>query len=161
MPIMLNGVQGIRACLGLYLGRSDWFEVDLATIRRFESLPDADGGNQVAVFRSDAIPSRVALRLVVHLVQQVYVLENASNVAHHALDCVELLSLPTIGSCVRVDATVKGLRPIGDRWEAQLACVMECDSTTEPVLRADVLLRFKSSLDSSGSNLRLVRSCPL
>ncbi|VXC14486.1 Acyl dehydratase [Burkholderia sp. 8Y] len=158
---MLNGVQGIRACLGLYLGHSDWLEVDPATIKRFESLPDADFGEQADAFGSDVIPSRVALGLVVHLVQQVYVLENASNVAHHAVQCIELLSLPTIGSAVRVGATVKGLRPIGERWEVQLACVMECDATSEPVLRADVLLRFKPRPESSGSNLRLVRSCLL
>jgi hypothetical protein len=154
---MLSGVEGIRACSGFHLGHSDWLEVDHAMLTVFGSLMDerlqgTDGSGEPQV------PCAVVLALMVPLLQEIYVLEDTLNLTLHGIRELHFLSPVPLNSGVRIGATVKVIQPIGEQWEMILACVMECDALHAPILRADVLYRFRSPSVAVVPQLSLCRS---
>ncbi|BBQ01325.1 hypothetical protein BSFA1_64530 (plasmid) [Burkholderia sp. SFA1] len=155
MPVILSGVDGIRACLGIHLGHSDWFEVDQALLDRFDAWTDdrttghIDGANQAFV------PGSVLLALLIPMLQQIYMLEDTLNVALHRIEQVQFVAPVPTGSGLRVGAMVRSVQPAGDHWHLHLECAMECDVLSGPVMRASVLYRFRSAVVAGVPNLSL------
>lgn len=154
---MLSGVEGIRACLGFHLGHGDWMEVDQVTIERFESLTDEFPASHVDERDQGFVPCGVILALLLPMLQEIYVLEDTLNVALHRIEQMQFISPVPTGSGLRVGATVRAVQPVGEHWHLTLECVMECDALAEPVLRANVLYRFRSASVAGMPHLSLCR----
>ncbi|SAL65722.1 MaoC family protein [Caballeronia arvi] len=143
MPIILSGVDGIRACLGFHLGHSDWIEIDQATIERFESLTDDRAAGDSGAADQAFVPCSVMLAMLIPLLQQIYMLEDTLNVTLHGIEQLQFVKPVPTGSGLRVGATVKAVQPAGDHWQLNFECAMECDVLAGPVMRASVLYRFR------------------
>ncbi|SAK91298.1 hypothetical protein AWB80_06547 [Caballeronia pedi] len=154
MPIMLSGVEGIRACLGFHLGHSDWLEVDRVTIERFESLTDELSRSHIG---EDIVPCGVMVALLIPMLEEIYVLEDTLNVALHRIEQLQFVAPAPTGSGLRVGATVRAVQPVGDHWHLNLECAMECDALAQPVLRANVTYRFRSASVAGMPHLSLCR----
>ncbi|MEX3812257.1 acyl dehydratase [Paraburkholderia sp. BR13439] len=146
VPIILSGVDGIRACLGMHLGYSDWIEVDQATLERFESLTEDRSPGDIDGAEHAFVPGSVVLALLIPMLQQIYMLEDTLNVALHRIEQLQFAAPVPTGSGLRVGATVRAIQPAGDHWHLNLECVMDCDVVTGPVLRANVLYRFRPAV---------------
>lgn len=158
MPIMLSGVEGVRACVGFHLGHSDWLEVDRTMLVGFESLTDERPWAEIGTPIEPSVPNALLLALMIPMLQEIYVLEDAPDVRLHGIEKLSFLSSAPFNSGLRVAATVKAVQPLGEHWQLILSCEMECDVTSEPVLQADVTYRFRSAVAKATPMLSLCRS---
>ncbi|NUY01511.1 acyl dehydratase [Paraburkholderia sp. JPY169] len=92
------------------------------------------------------VPGSVVLALLIPMLQQIYMLEDTLNVALHRIEQLQFAEPVPTGSGLRVGATVRAIQPAGDHWHLNLDCVMDCDVVTGPVLRANVLYRFRAAV---------------
>jgi len=158
VPIMLSGIEGIRACVGFNLGHSDWVEVDQAMLASFESLSVDCLQMQTAGSRERQVPCAVLLALVIPMLQEIYVIEDTRDFTLCGVEQLHFLLPVPANTGLRLGAAVKAVRPVDDHWQLTLACVMECDVLTIPVLRADVLYQFRTRSRTPMPQLSLCRS---
>lgn len=158
VPIMLSGVEGVRAFVGFHLGYSDWLEVDRTMLLGFESLngvrPSAENGTSMMPL----VPNALLLALMIPMLQEIYMLEDALEVTLHSIEHLSFISSAPFNSGLRVAATIKALQPVGKYWQLILSCRMDCDVTSVPVLRADVQYRFRSASVNATPMLSLYKS---
>ena len=158
VPIMLSGVEGVRACIGFNLGHSDWLEVDRTMLLGFESLSGERRRMEIGAPSEPSVPNALLLALMIPMLQEIYVLEDTLDVTLHGIEQLSFLSPAPFNSGLRVAATIKAVQPVGEHWQLIMSCRMDCDVTSEPVLQADVTYRFRSASAKATPILSLCRS---
>lgn len=146
MPILLRGIEGIKAYSGFHLGKSSWVEVSQDMINAFASATDDwdwisvdEARARRGPFGKPVAQNTLILSLIVPLLHDVCVLEDVGVNIVHGIDRMRFLGPVPVDSSVRLDVTVKsvGKTDQGAHWV--LACRMECDVSDTPVLEAELV----------------------
>ncbi len=145
MPILLRGIEGIKAYSGFHLGKSSWMEVSQDMINAFASATDDwdwisvdESRARRGPFRKPVAQNTLILSLIVPLLHDVCVLEDIGMNIVHGIDRLRFLGPVPVDSSVRLDVTVKTVAMTGKLGHWVLACKMECDVSNTPVLEAEV-----------------------
>lgn len=165
VPILLRGVEGIKAYLGFHLGKSSWLEIDQEFVAGLVcAIDDRDEarmgteGNEDGSSDPSLVPGYTIVGLVIPMLREIYLLEDVGTGAHYGMDRLRFLAAIPAHSSVRLGAKLRSVEPAGEMWQLALECRMECDATKEPVLEADVLYRFQSLSHTKVPQLALCKS---
>ena len=146
MPILLKGIEGIKAYSGFHRGTSSWVEVSQDMINAFASATDDWDWISVDETRARRGPfgkpvaqNTLILSLIVPLLHDVCVLEDIGVNIVHGIDRLRFLGPVPVDSSVRLDVALKTVSTAGERGHWVLACKMECDASDTPVLEAEVV----------------------
>ncbi|MDE1180046.1 MaoC/PaaZ C-terminal domain-containing protein [Paraburkholderia sp.] len=146
MPILLRGIEGIKAYSGFRLGKSSWMEVSQDMINAFASATDDwdwlsvdEGRARRGPFGKPVAQNTLILSLVVPLLNDVCVLEELGMNVIHGIDRLRFLGPVPVDSSVRLDVAVKNVDVSDERGYWVLACKMECDLSDMPVLEAEIV----------------------
>jgi len=163
MPILLRGIEGIKAYAGFNLGKSSWVEVNKDMIDRFASATDDWDWISVDEERAAHGPfggaiaqSYLVLSLVIPLLSDIYLLEDIGLGLQCGINRLRFLAPVPMNSSIRLDATLKSVEAVGEGAQLVLECVIECDAAKQPALEAEIVYRFWPSASSS---IREVRAC--
>ncbi|CAB5301258.1 hypothetical protein IST455A_05747 [Burkholderia multivorans] len=147
MPVLLKGIDGILAHRGFLLGRSSWLDIDPEMVYAFERVLAFDEPTDIRArwtgAVADQVPCYLLVSLVLPMLREIYVLEDTAQGMHSGIDSLCFLAPVPERSSVRLAATLEDVRSLGGGWELALACVMECDAVSTPVLSAKVRFRFE------------------
>lgn len=149
MPILLRGIEGIKAYSGFNLGKSSWLEVNQEMIDLFASAIDDRYGMKLdeervrkkSFGRIDA-PDYLIVSLMIPMLDDIYLLEDTGQGVHYGIDRLRFMAPVPVNSSIQLDATLKSVEAVGDEGQLVLECVVECDVSKEPVLQAEILYRF-------------------
>ncbi|WP_421793723.1 MaoC family dehydratase [Hydrocarboniphaga effusa] len=149
MPIMLKGLDGIRAHAGFQLGKSGWIEVTQEMINTFADATDDydwlhvdEAKAKEGPFGGTIAHGYHTLSLVIPLLHDIYVLEDVGVGLHYGVDRLRFPAPVPVNSSVRLSARMKSAEPIGETIQMTLECTMECDSSDKPVLYAEIIFRY-------------------
>jgi acyl dehydratase len=153
MPIMLKGLEGIRAHAGFTLGKSQWICVTDAMRSAFWLAVDAQEDCSGDSLRVGKIHSGNyiahefhALSLLIPLLEDVFLLEDVVVGQNYALREVCFLAPVPINSSVRLSVKLAPVEFNDEQVVLSLECSMECDATRSPVLFAKLCLQCSSAL---------------
>lgn len=150
MPILLKGLDGIRAYVGFSLGKSSWTEIDDGLIGEFASCVNGGPGSNVetaAHVRGERIvhaPRSLIVSLMISALDELYLLEDTVDGVYYGIDNLRFLAQVPTHASVRAMATLARLDAVQGAWQIVLKCEMECDATAGPVLSAELLYRFST-----------------
>ncbi|MGF6507364.1 MaoC/PaaZ C-terminal domain-containing protein [Paraburkholderia sp. 32] len=146
MPILLRGIEGIKAYSGFHLGKSSWVEVSQDMINTFASATDDwdwisvdEARARRGPFGKPVAQNTLILSLIVPLLHDVFVLEDIGVNIVHGIDRLSFSGTVPVDSSVRLDVAVKTASMTGERGHWVLACKMECDVSDTPVLEAELV----------------------
>lgn len=149
MPILLRGIEGIKAYSGFHLGKSSWVEVSQDMINAFASATDDwdwisvdEARARRGPFGKPVAQNTLILSLIVPLLHDVCVLEDVGVNIVHGIDRMRFLGPVPVDSNVRLDVTVKTVGKTDGVAHWVLACRMECDISDTPVLEAELVYRI-------------------
>jgi acyl dehydratase len=149
MPIMLKGLEGIRAHTGFHLGKSQWICVTEEMISAFSMAIDQREDVQVSDARIEAPPDAITvahgfhtLSLVIPLLQDVFLLEDVSVGEHYGVNHLRFSAPVPLNSSVRLSVKLAAAELSDDAVHMSLECTMECDASRDPVLYTELLFRY-------------------
>jgi hypothetical protein len=156
MPIMLKGLEGIRAHAGFPLGKSQWICVTREMCSAFWLAVDEQESGSVQdsssyASRSDQVAHGFhALGLLIPLLEDVFVLEDVVVAQTYALQEVRFLGAVPINSSVRLSVKLDAVEHKDGLVALHLDCSMECDANRTPVL----LAKLRLQCEAKGPHLR-------
>lgn len=149
MPIMLRGIEGIKAHVGFDLGKSCWLEVNQEMIDSFARETEDHQWIHVdqqkarqGPFGTTVAQGYLTLSLVVAMLQDIYVLEDIGIGMHYGIDNMRFPLPVPVNTSIRLQAVLKSVTANEDGGEMVLACTVECDATQAPVMYGDIIYRF-------------------
>lgn len=149
MPILLRGIEGIKAYSGFNLGKSSWLEVNQEMINLFTAAIDGRDGIDVDQktagensFRGVNAPNYLVASLMIPMLDDIYLLEDTGRGMHCGINSLRFLASVPVNSSIQLDATLKSVEVMGEEGQLVLECVVECDVLKDPVMRAEILYRF-------------------
>lgn len=153
MPIVLKGLDGIKAHAGFDLGKSGWIEVTQDMINTFAAAADDYDWLHVDAARAAEGPfgKTIAhgyhtLSLVIPLLHDIYLLEDVGIGLNYGIDRLRFPAPVPVNSSVRLSVKMKSAEAVDDSIQMTIECTMECDAAPKPVLYAELLFRYWPSL---------------
>jgi acyl dehydratase len=148
VPILLRGIDGIRAYAGFHLGKSGWLEIGQPMIDAFAHATDdrdplsvdadhAARGPYGATIAQNAL----ILAMVSPLLHDIFLLEDIGLSRQCGIDRLRFLAPVPVNASIRLDATLKCARTELAALRFTLECAIECDATDQPVMQADIAYR--------------------
>ncbi|SAK80268.1 MaoC/PaaZ C-terminal domain-containing protein [Caballeronia ptereochthonis] len=145
MPILLRGIDGIRAYAGFHLGKSGWVEIGQPTIDAFAAATDDRDALSVdpdeaarGPYGTTIAQNSLILAMVPPMLHDVFLLEDVGLSRQCGIDRLRFLAPVPVNSCIRLDATLKWARAEIAGLRFTLECTIECDCTDLPALQADI-----------------------
>jgi acyl dehydratase len=145
VPILLRGIDGIRAYAGFHLGKSGWVEIEQPMIDAFAAATDdrdvlSVDPNEAArgPYGTTIAQSSLVLAMIPPMLHDIFLLEDVGTSRQCGIDRLQFLAPVPVNSCIRLDATLKCARAELAGLRITLECTVECDRTDVPVLHADI-----------------------
>ncbi|MBT2793531.1 MaoC/PaaZ C-terminal domain-containing protein [Paraburkholderia strydomiana] len=162
MPILLRGIEGIKAYSGFNLGKSSWLEVNQEMINLFGAAIDdrdwIDLDQETTREKSlggVSAPNYLIVSLMIPMLDDIYLLEDTGRGMHCGINRLRFLAPVPVNSSIQLDATLKSVEVMGAEGQLVLECVVECDALKEPVLQAEIVYRFCPSSHARVSPVNL------
>ncbi|WP_322057043.1 MaoC/PaaZ C-terminal domain-containing protein [Paraburkholderia sp. J63] len=148
MPILLKGIEGIRAYAGFHLGKSGWVEIGQPTIDAYAAVSDDRDPLSVdpeeaarGPYGAPVAQNCLILAMVPPMLNDIFLLEDIGLARQCGIDRLRFPAPVPVNSCIRLDARLKCARTELASLRFVLECTVECDSTTAPVLEAEIAYR--------------------
>lgn len=149
MPVMLRGIDGIKAYAGFHLGNSCWLEITQDMINEFAAVTDDKEWLHVDEERARSGPfgktiahGYLTLSLVIPLLKDIYVVEDVGMGLNYGINRLRFTAPVPVNSNVRLSATLKAVEPVDQSVQVTLECIVECDATAKPALVAELVFRY-------------------
>jgi acyl dehydratase len=152
-PVVIDGVDALRARVGEELGVSDWHEVTQAAVDAFADVTGDDQWIHVDVERAKATPfggtivhGYFTLALIPRFTPQIYTLEGVAFALNYGLDRLRFPAPLPVGSRVRMRAQVQAVEDVGGgATQLTMRNTLEREGGDKPVCVADALVRIFSA----------------
>lgn len=145
MPILLKGIEGIRSYAGFPLGKSGWVEIGQPMIDAFAAVTDDRDPLSVdheeaarGPYGAPVAQNCLILAMVSPMLHDIFLLEDIGLVRQCGIESLRFPAPVPVNACIRLDARLKCARTELASLRFVLECTIECDSTTAPVLEADI-----------------------
>jgi acyl dehydratase len=145
VPVLLRGIDGIRAYAGFHLGKSAWIEIGQPMIDAFATATDDHDALSVDADEAARGPygvpvaqSTLILAMISTMLHDIFLLEEVGLVRQCGIDRLKFLAPVPVDTSIRLVATLKCARREAGALKFTLECLVEGDCTDLPVLKADV-----------------------
>ena len=149
MATTIDGIDGLKACIGQHLGHSDYLEI---TQEQVNAFADATGDHQwihVDVERAKAGPfggpiahGYLTLSLAPALLPQIMQVSGVSMGVNYGANKVRFPSPLPVGSKLRLGATLAGVEDVPGGAQVAVELVFEVEGAPKPCCVAEVLYRY-------------------
>lgn len=145
MPVLLRGIDGIRAYAGFHLGKSAWVEIGQPTIDAFATATDDHDALSVDADEAARGPygvpvaqNALILAMISPMLHDIFLLEDVGLARQCGIDRLKFFAPVPVDAAIRLDATLKCARREAGALKFTLECAVESDCTDRPVLEAEV-----------------------
>ena len=150
-PLVVHGIEGLRAIVGQTLGPSAPVNVDAAMVQAFADATgdqqwihvDAQRAAAEAPWGGPIAHGYLVLSLLpVLLFQETLVVEGVAAMINYGLDKLRFPAVTPVGSQVRLRAVLEGLEPKAGGQLGRFALSFEVEGVAKPVCAATALILF-------------------
>ena len=149
MATTIDGIDGLKACVGQHLGYSDYVEITQEQVNLFA---EATGDHQwihVDVDRATAGPfggpiahGYLTLSLGPVLLPQIMRVNGVAMGVNYGTNKVRFPSPVPVGSRLRLGATLTGVEDVAGGAQLTIALVFEVEGAPKPACVAEVVYRY-------------------
>jgi acyl dehydratase len=149
MATTIDGIDGLKACVGQHLGYSDYVEI---TQERVNLFAEATGDHQwihVDVERATAGPFRgpiahgyLTLSLGPVLLPEILHVSGITMGVNYGTNKVRFPSPVPVGAKLRLGATLAGVEDVTGGAQLTIALVFEIEGAPKPACVAEVVYRY-------------------
>jgi acyl dehydratase len=155
MPIIIQGIEGLKKLAGQSLGKSRWMEVSQDRINRFADVTEDwnwvhldEEKAKNSPFKGTIAHGFLTMSLIIPLVHDIYQLEGIGMGLNYGFNRLRFVAAVPAGSKVRLDLTLRHVEDAGEGVQLTWDCIIECDRASKPAIAAEWLVRFYPSPDS-------------
>ena len=149
MPVVIEGLDGLKSRIGQDLGHSDWLFVPQDRIALFADATDDHQWIHVDPDRARSGPfgtpiahGFLTLSLFVPMWSQLVELRGFAMAVNYGLNKVRFPAPVPSGSKIRLGATLAAVNDLPGGAEAVIDAVIECDGVAKPVCVAQAVHRY-------------------
>ena len=146
----LNSVEDLLNLSGEYLGVSEWFTVDQNVINHFADSTfdhqwihvDTERAKTDSPYHTTIAHGYLTLSLIPHFLDQIIEVDNLKRLVNYSVEKMVFHSVVPVNSRLRMKATLKSAKDLGEICKASILCTFEVEGKEESVLEGTIVFLY-------------------
>jgi acyl dehydratase len=135
---------------GNCLGSSEWLTIDQNVINHFADSTfdhqwihvDTERAKTDSPYQTTIAHGYLTLSLIPHFLDQIFEVENLKQLVNYSVEKMVFRSAVPVNSNLRMKATLKSAKDLGDICKASIQCSFEVEGKMESVLEGSIILLY-------------------
>ena len=135
---------------GECLGTSEWLTIDQNVINHFADSTfdhqwihvDSERAKTDSPYQTTIAHGYLTLSLIPHFLDQIFEVENLKQLVNNSLEKMVFRCAVPVNSNLRMKATLKSAKDLGDICKASIQCSFEVEGKMEPVLEGSIIFLY-------------------
>jgi acyl dehydratase len=135
---------------GECLGTSEWLKIDQNVINHFADSTfdhqwihvDSERAKTDSPYQTTIAHGYLTLSLIPHFLYQIFEVENLKQLVNYSVEKMVFRSAVPVNSNLRMKATLKSAKDLGDICKASIQCSFEVEGKMEPVLEGSIIFLY-------------------
>jgi acyl dehydratase len=148
--VIVEGIDGLRAAVGMHFGYSDWIEIDQERVNQFADSTgdhqwihvDVERAQRESPFGGPIAHGYLTMSLSNALLPTVVEVRGISMGVNYGVDKVRFPAPVPVGSRVRAGVELVEVTDVGEGVQTKMVITMEIDGGTKPACVIEALSRF-------------------
>ena len=148
--IKLNSVDDFLNLSGQFLGTSEWLTINQDVINHFADSTfdhqwihvDSERAKTDSPYQTTIAHGYLTLSLIPHFLDQIIEVENLKQLVNYSVDKMVFRSAVPVNSKLRMKASLKSAKDLGNICKASLQCSFEVEGQEEPVLEGTIVFLY-------------------
>lgn len=151
---VINSVGEFLQLEGQNLGQSEWLNVSQEIINNFADATfdhqwihvDEQRAKQESPYNSTIAHGYLTLSLLPYLLNQILRVNNLKQLVNYGIEKMTYKSVVPVNSRLRINATLKSAKDLGDICKANIYCSFEIEGHAKPVLEGLIVYLYYFNL---------------
>lgn len=148
--IKLKSVDDFLNLSGQLLGTSEWLTINQDVINHFADSTfdhqwihvDAERAKTESPYQTTIAHGYLTLSLIPHFLDQIIEVENLKQLVNYSVEKMVFRSAVPVNSKLRMKATLKSAKDLGEICKASILCSFEVEGKEEPVLDGTIVFLY-------------------
>lgn len=145
-----KSIEDLLNLSGEYLGASEWLEVDQNVINNFADSTfdhqwihvDTERAKTDSPYHTTIAHGYLTLSLIPHFLDQIIEVDNLKRLVNYSVEKMVFHSAVPVNSKLRMKATLKSAKDLGDICKASILCSFEVEGKEDPVLEGTIVFLY-------------------
>ena len=147
---ILKSVDDFLNLSGELLGISEWLTINQDVINHFADSTfdhqwihvDAERVKKDSPYQTTIAHGYLTLSLIPHFLDEIIEAENLKQLVNYSVDKMVFHSVVPVNSKLRMKATLKSAKDLGDICKASILCSFEVEGKEDPVLEGTIVFLY-------------------
>jgi acyl dehydratase len=147
---IIKSVEDFLNLSGELLGTSEWLSINQEVINHFADSTfdnqwihvDADRAKTDSPYQTTIAHGYLTLSLIPHFLDEIFEVENLKQLVNYSVEKMVFHSVVPVNSNLRMKATLKSAKDLGDICKASIQCSFEVEGKMEPVLEGSIVFLY-------------------
>lgn len=148
--LIINNINDFLNLKGRFLGVSEWFKVTQNVINQFADATrdhqwihvDADKAKTDSPYGSTIVHGYLTLSLLPSFLDEIIEVRNLKQLVNYGIKDFTFKNAVKIGSRLRMRASVKSAKDLGNICQATITCTFEVEGLEEPVAEGNIIFLY-------------------
>lgn len=148
--VVFQKVDDFVTIEGSQLGVSEWLTIDQNLINCFADSTfdhqwihvDAERAKTDSPYQTTIAHGYLTLSLIPHFLNQIFEVKNLKQLVNYSIEKMVFRSIVPVNSRLRMKATLKSAKDLGEICKASIQCLFEVEGKTEPVLEGTIVFLY-------------------
>ena len=146
----IKNIEHFLSMEGNCLGSSEWLTIDQNVINHFADSTfdhqwihvDSERAKTDSPYQTTIAHGYLTLSLIPHFLDQIFEVENLKQLVNYSVEKMVFRSAVPVNSNLRMKATLKSAKDLGDICKASIHCSFEVEGKMEPVLEGSIVFLY-------------------
>lgn len=142
----IDSVENFISVVGTEIGVSEWLIIDQEMIDSFADATldhqwihvDIEKAASESPYHTTIAHGYLTLSLLPHFLEQILHVDNLERLVNYGIEKMVFKNVVTVDSRLRMRATLKGAKDLGNICLATIQCVFEVEDQEDPVLEGSI-----------------------
>ena len=147
---ILKSVDDFLNLSGELLGTSEWLTINQDVINHFADSTfdhqwihvDTERAKTYSPYQTTIAHGYLTLSLIPHFLDEIIEVENLKQLVNYSVDKMVFHSVVPVNSKLRMKATLKSAKDLGNICKASILCSFEVEGKEEPVLDGTIVFLY-------------------
>lgn len=148
--MVFKSVEDFLNNIGQALGSSQWMEVDQQLINQFADAThdhqwihvDTERAKTDSPYQKTIAHGYLTLSLIPHFLNEIMEVENIKQLVNYSVEKMVFRSAVPVNSKLRMKASLKSAKGLGDICKATIQCSFEVEGKVESVLEGTIVFLY-------------------
>ena len=147
---IIKNLEQFLSMEGECLGTSEWLTIDQNVINHFADSTfdhqwihvDSERAKKDSPYQKTIAHGYLTLSLIPHFLDDIIEVRNLKQLVNYSVEKMVFRSAVSVNSNLRMKATLKSAKDLGDICKASIQCSFEVEGKMEPVLEGSIVFLY-------------------